>query len=170
MIQSSFGILCLFLVNVALFGAQPNVVLVITDDQGYGDLSCFGGEHVDTPRIDQMAAEGMKLTSFYVAAPVCTPSRAALMTGSYAQRVDMGLGSRFGVLLSADSKGLNPDEVTIAEVLKDVGYRTGIFGKWHLGDDYSRKAISSRIHPNRLHAISRRHPYGRLEADTQRNR
>jgi len=120
--------------SVSLLATQPNFIVIFTDDQGYGDLSCFGGEHVDTPRIDQMAAEGMKLSSFYVAAPVCTPSRAALMTGSYAQRIDMGLGSRFGVLLSADSKGLNPDEVTIAEMLKGAGYRTGIFGKWHLGD------------------------------------
>ena len=120
--------------SVSLLATQPNFIVIFTDDQGYGDLSCFGGEHVDTPRIDLMAAEGMKLSSFYVAAPVCTPSRAALMTGSYAQRIDMGLGSRFGVLLSADSKGLNPDEVTIAEMLKGAGYRTGIFGKWHLGD------------------------------------
>ena len=120
--------------SISLLATQPNFIVIFTDDQGYGDLSCFGGEHVDTPRIDQMAAEGMKLSSFYVAAPVCTPSRAALMTGSYAQRIDMGLGSRFGVLLSADSKGLNPDEVTIAEMLKGAGYRTGIFGKWHLGD------------------------------------
>lgn len=113
---------------------KPNFVVIFTDDQGYGDLSCFGGEHVYTPRIDQMAAEGMKLTSFYVAAAVCTPSRAALMTGCYPKRIDMAKGSRFGVLLSADSKGLNPEEVTIAEVLKNVGYKTGIFGKWHLGD------------------------------------
>jgi arylsulfatase A-like enzyme len=120
--------------SISLLATQPNFIVIFTDDQGYGDLSCFGGEHVDTPRIDQMAAEGMKLSSFYVAAPVCTPSRAALMTGSYAQRIDMGLGSRFGVLLSADSKGLNPDEVTIAEMLKGAGYRTGLFGKWHLGD------------------------------------
>jgi len=81
-----------------------------------------------------MAAEGTKLTSFYVAAPVCTPSRASLMTGSYPTRIDMGYGSRFGVLLSADSKGLHPDEITIAETLKTVGYKTGLFGKWHLGD------------------------------------
>ncbi len=112
----------------------PNFIVIFTDDQGYGDLSCFGGEHVSTPRIDQMAAEGAKLTSFYVAAPVCTPSRAALMTGCYPKRVDMATGSRFVVLLSADSKGLNPDEITIAETLKSAGYKTGMFGKWHLGD------------------------------------
>ncbi|TWT91203.1 Arylsulfatase [Neorhodopirellula pilleata] len=112
----------------------PNFVIIFTDDQGYGDLSCFGGKHVSTPRIDQMAAEGSRLTSFYVVAPVCTPSRAGLMTGCYPKRIDMAMGSNFGVLLAGDPKGLNPDEITIAEVLKTVGYRTGIFGKWHLGD------------------------------------
>ena len=113
---------------------RPNFVVIFTDDQGYGDLSCFGGKHVSTPRIDKMASEGTKLTSFYVAAPVCTPSRAALMTGCYPKRIDMATGSNFGVLLAGDGKGLNPDEITIAEVLKGAGYKTGIFGKWHLGD------------------------------------
>ncbi|EDM27016.1 iduronate-sulfatase or arylsulfatase A [Lentisphaera araneosa HTCC2155] len=114
--------------------AQPNIIIIFTDDQGYADLSCFGGTHVSTPRIDQMAAEGAKLTSFYVAAPVCTPSRAALMTGTYPKRIDMARGSNFVVLLAGDKKGLNPKEITIAEVLKAVGYKTGMFGKWHLGD------------------------------------
>jgi arylsulfatase A len=131
-------LISLFTIHHSLFGASPtpppNIVLIFTDDQGYADLGCFGADHVSTPRIDQMAAEGSKLTSFYVAAPVCTPSRAALMTGSYPKRVDMATGSRFGVLLSADSKGLHPNEITIAETLKSVGYKTGMFGKWHLGD------------------------------------
>lgn len=119
---------------------RPNIVVIFTDDQGYADLGCFGGKHVRTPRIDRMAAEGARLTSFYVAAPLCSPSRAALMTGCYPARINMTLGGKklgtrtAGVLLSADPKGLNPDEVTIAEVLKKVGYKTGIFGKWHLGD------------------------------------
>ena len=108
---------------------RPNFVIIFTDDQGYGDLSCYGSQDVQTPRIDRMAAEGAKLTSFYVAAPYCTPSRAALMTGSYPKRVGMG-----GVFVSADPKGLHPDEITIAEVLRDAGYKTGMFGKWHLGD------------------------------------
>lgn len=114
--------------------SKPNFVVIFTDDQGFGDLSCFGAQHVSTPRIDQMAAEGTRLTSFYVAAPVCTPSRAALMTGCYPKRIDMATGSNFGVLLAGDTKGLHPDEVTIAEVLRSAGYRTGMFGKWHLGD------------------------------------
>ena len=116
------------------FAAEPNFVVVFTDDQGYGDLSCFGANHVDTPRIDRMAAEGSRITSFYVAASVCTPSRAALMTGCYPKRVNMATGDNFGVLLAGDRKGLNPNEITIAEVLKAAGYKTGMFGKWHLGD------------------------------------
>jgi arylsulfatase A-like enzyme len=109
---------------------QPNVVIILTDDQGYADLGCFGGRQVTTPRIDQMAAEGARLTSFYVAGSVCTPSRSALMTGCYPKRI--GLAN--GVFLAADKNGLNPDEITIAEVLKSAGYATGMFGKWHLGD------------------------------------
>lgn len=135
-----FGIRALILLAACLPAAwcaadrPPNIVLIFTDDQGYGDLSCFGGKHVNTPRIDQMAAVGTRLTSFYVAAPLCTPSRAGLMTGCYPRRIDMAYGSDFAVLLAADKKGLNPDEVTIAELLKSAGYKTGMFGKWHLGD------------------------------------
>lgn len=112
----------------------PNFVVIFTDDQGYGDLSCFGSRQVQTPTIDRLAREGAKLTSFYVAAAVCTPSRAALMTGCYPKRVDLAMGSNFVVVLAGDPKGLNPQEITIAEVLKTRGYATGIFGKWHLGD------------------------------------
>lgn len=112
----------------------PNFIIIFTDDQGYNDLGCFDGKHVNTPRIDRMAAEGSKLTNFYVAAAVCTPSRAALMTGCYPRRVGMATGSIHGVLLAGDAKGLNPSEITIAEVLKSAGYTTGLFGKWHLGD------------------------------------
>ena len=126
------GILCFHVIHVS--AAKPNFVVIFTDDQGYGDLSCFGGKHVSTPRIDKMAKEGARLTSFYVAASVCTPSRAGLMTGCYPKRINMATGSNFGVLLAGDPKGLNPDEITIAEVLKAVGYKTSIIGKWHLGD------------------------------------
>lgn len=125
---------CLGVAQAISAAEKPNFVVIFTDDQGYGDLSCYGGKHVNTPRIDQMAAEGSRLTSFYVAAPVCTPSRAALMTGCYPKRIGMARGSNFGVLLAGDRKGLNPDEITIAEVLKAAGYKTGMFGKWHLGD------------------------------------
>ena len=112
---------------------KPNIVIIYTDDQGYGDLSCNGGK-VETPEIDRMASEGARLTSFYMAAPVCTPSRASLMTGAYPPRVGMERGSVHGVLLPGDRKGLNPEELTIAEVAQEAGYKTAMFGKWHLGD------------------------------------
>ncbi len=107
----------------------PNFVIVFTDDQGYSDLGCYGAEGFKTPHIDRMAAEGVRFTNFYVAASVCTPSRAALLTGCYPKRV----GLHVGVLFPQSKTGLNPDEITIADMLKDRGYATGCFGKWHLG-------------------------------------
>ncbi|MFB6218646.1 MAG: sulfatase [Halobacteriaceae archaeon] len=109
---------------------QPNVVVVFTDDQGYGDVGCFGAPHIRTPNLDAMAARGARYTSFYVGAPVCTPSRAALMTGCYPARV----GLEEGVLFPGDDEGLHPEEETVADLLGEAGYATGCFGKWHLGD------------------------------------
>ena len=113
---------------------KPNFVVIFIDDMGYGDIGPFGSKINKTPHLNRMAAEGMKLTSFYVACAVCTPSRAALMTGCYPKRVGLARGSWGGVLFPKDSHGLNPKEKTIARVLKDAGYATGGFGKWHLGD------------------------------------
>ncbi len=109
--------------------AKPNFILIFTDDQGYGDLSCFGSETIKTPHIDRLATEGRKFTSFMVASPVCTPSRAALLTACYPKRV----GMHQHVLFPASKKGLHPEEHTIADHLKAQGYATGCFGKWHLG-------------------------------------
>ena len=107
----------------------PNIIIILTDDQGYGDLASYGNTALRTPNTDRMAAEGMRFTDFYMAAGVCTPSRAALLTGSYPKRI--GLGHR--VIFPYSTTGLNPDEITIADLLKERGYATGIFGKWHLG-------------------------------------
>ena len=107
----------------------PNVVIFFTDDQGFGDLSCFGHPTIHTPNVDRMAAEGVKLTQFYVASPVCSPSRAALLTGCYPKRV----GMHEHVIFPAYDHGLHPEETTIADVLSEAGYATGCFGKWHLG-------------------------------------
>jgi arylsulfatase A len=120
----------------------PNVVLILTDDQGYSDLGCYGSKKIKTPRIDRMAAEGMRFTGFYVAANVCTPSRAAMLTGCYPQRVGMGEIPQVPggkpwqtrVLYPDAPFGLNPSEITIARLLKTRGYAMGIIGKWHLGD------------------------------------
>lgn len=106
----------------------PNFVVIFTDDQGYQDIGCFGAEKIKTPRLDRMAAEGMKFTDFYVAAPACGPSRAALMTGRYPQRVGMVRN-----VFPAHTTGLDPNEITIADLLKTRGYATACIGKWHLG-------------------------------------
>lgn len=120
----------------------PNIVLVLTDDQGLNDLGCTytpapeldAYARIDTPRLDRMAAEGLRLSTFYVAASLCTPSRAALLTGGYPPRVGFGAKDRgVGVLTPESRGGLAPEEVTIAELLRDAGYRTACIGKWHLG-------------------------------------
>ncbi len=107
---------------------RPNFVVIFIDDMGYGDIGPFGSKVNQTPNLDRMAAEGLKLTSFY-AAPVCSASRAQLMTGCYAPRVSVP-----GVFFPAGPKGLNPEERTVAEYLHDAGYATMCVGKWHLGD------------------------------------
>ncbi len=113
---------------------KPNIVVIFIDDMGYGDIEPFGAKINKTPNLKRMAAEGRKLTSFYVASPVCTPSRAALMTGCYPQRVGLERGSGHIVLFPGDPHGLHPNEITLAETLRQAGYATGCFGKWHLGD------------------------------------
>jgi arylsulfatase A-like enzyme len=107
----------------------PNIVLIFTDDQGYQDVGVFGANDILTPNLDQMAMEGVKLTSFYAAQAVCSASRAGLLTGCYPNRI--GIHNAF---MPESKIGLNPSETTIAEMLKAKGYSTGIFGKWHLGD------------------------------------
>lgn len=114
---------------------RPNFVVIFCDDLGYGDIGCFGADKHHTPNLDRMAAEGRRFTSFYVSSGVCTPSRSSLMTGCYPRRVNMHQNEAgLCVLFPVNRKGLNPDEVTMAEVLKSQGYATACIGKWHLGD------------------------------------
>lgn len=113
----------------------PSFIVIFCDNLGYGDIEPFGSQVHRTPHLNRMAEEGRRFTHFCVSSGVCTPSRASLMTGCYAQRVGMHLNPRDGqVLRPVSPYGLHPEEVTIAEVLRDRGYATGIFGKWHLGD------------------------------------
>ncbi len=110
-------------------GKTPNIIIFLTDDQGYQDVGCFGSPLIKTPNLDRMATEGVRFTNFYSAAPVCSPSRAALLTGCYPPRVGVPR-----VLWPNDTIGLNSKEITIADMLKAKGYTTACIGKWHLGD------------------------------------
>jgi arylsulfatase A-like enzyme len=111
---------------------QPNIIIITADDLGYGDLGSYGHPNIRTPHLDRMADEGQRWTSFYAQAPVCSPSRAALLTGRVHLRSGM-FGRRQGVFFPDSRAGLPADEVTLAEALREVGYATGIVGKWHLG-------------------------------------
>jgi arylsulfatase A-like enzyme len=106
----------------------PNIVIVFTDDQGYGDIGCYGATGFQTPNLDHLASQGMKFTNFYSAQPVCSASRAGLLTGCYPNRIGVS-----GALFPRHKIGIADDELTIAEMLKEQGYATAIFGKWHLG-------------------------------------
>ncbi len=138
------GLSLVVLVGQAVFAADrdsaevkrpPNFILVYIDDLGYSDIGPFGATKQDTPALDRMADEGMRLTDFYSTCSVCTPSRSSLMTGCYPRRVNMHVDEKnLCVLFPAARKGLNPDEITIAELLKEQGYATMCIGKWHMGD------------------------------------
>ncbi len=112
--------------------AKPNIIIIFADDLGYGDLGCYGHPTIRTPNLDRMAAEGMRFTDFYSAAEVCTPSRAALLTGRMPVRSGM-CHNQFRVLRRVSTGHLPDSEITLAEQLKSRGYATGIIGKWHLG-------------------------------------
>jgi len=117
------------LFSSAAQNARPNIVLILSDDMGYADIGCFGAKDIRTPHIDRLAREGVRLTHCYSNGPVCTPTRAALMTGRYQQR----FGLEWALMPAHRECGLDPEHITIATRLKKTGYKTGMFGKWHLG-------------------------------------
>jgi len=108
--------------------AKPNIIFILADDLGYGDVGCYGADDLKTPHIDSLARDGMKFTSFYVHQR-CSPTRLAFMTGSYAHRA-----GTTKVIYPRDLMGINSDEITTPELLKKGGYTCGLVGKWHLGD------------------------------------
>ena len=133
MIKLFFPFLASLFLAVSSGQQRPNVVLILSDDLGYHDLGCYGHPKIKTPVIDQLAQEGVRLTSFYSGATVCTPSRMALLTGSYPVRYGWSRGVVGHIM--EKKKGLSPKAMTMAEIFKEAGYQTGIFGKWHLGDE-----------------------------------
>ncbi len=125
------GLILTLLTGTASATERPNVVVIFADDLGYSDLGCYGSPTIRTPHLDRMAAEGLRFTDFYSASEVCTPSRAALLTGRYPIR--SGMCGHRRVLFPNSKGGLPPSEITIAEALREEGYATVHIGKWHLG-------------------------------------
>ncbi len=125
------ALLCLVVLSGKELSAaekRPNVILIMTDDQGYGDLACLGNQEIKTPNMDKLHGESVRLTDYHVD-PTCSPTRSALMTGRYS--------SRTGVWHTIMGRSLmHTDEITVAEVFSEAGYKTAIFGKWHLGDNF----------------------------------
>ena len=121
------------LMAAAAGAAAPNVVILFADDLGYGDLSSYGHPYIRTPNLDRLAQDGQRWTDFYAPAPVCSPSRGALLTGRLPNRTGL-YGRHLAVFFPGDAEGMPEQEYTMAEALRDVGYATGMIGKWHLGD------------------------------------
>jgi arylsulfatase A-like enzyme len=115
-------------------GTRPNIILINCDDLGYGDLGCYGSERNDTPTLDRLAAEGLRFTDFYMASPVCSPSRGGMLCGCYPPRIGFGDFDGNGVLFPGQGVGLDPAEETFATLLRRQGYATRMIGKWHCGD------------------------------------
>ena len=112
----------------AFSASPPNIVIILTDDQGYGDVGCFGATKIRTPNLDRLAREGMRFTNFYVSQAVCTASRASLLTGCYSNRVGLE-----GALNHTSPIGISDNELLLSEMVKQQGYATALYGKWHLG-------------------------------------
>ena len=145
---ASLALTCLSGMATAVEAARPNIIFVMVDDMGYGDLGCYGGKAIATPRLDRMAAEGLRFTQCYAGSAVCAPSRSVLMTGQHSGHTTVrgNFGKEGGVVGLGGAKGrvpLRAEDVTVAEVLKNAGYTTGLTGKWGLGEP------NTTGHPNR---------------------
>ena len=142
-IKKIIFLLILFISCTKQVEQKPNIILIITDDQGYGDIGYNGNPHIKTPNLDLLATNSMRFNNFYVS-PVCAPTRSSLLTGRYSLRTGVTDTYNGGAMMSND-------EITLAEILKENNYQTGIFGKWHLGDNYPFRPTDQGFHESLIH-------------------
>ena len=150
--KTLFLVLALLLAARAAIAGPPNIIVILADDLGYGDIGAYGATLIETPRLDRLAREGVRMTDFYASGNVCTPSRAGLLTGRYPIRDGLAAGT----VRVDDRRGLPPDTKTLAALLQDRGYRTALIGKWHLGHHTEQQRPNARgfdlffglLHPN----------------------
>src|SRR5688572_10355655 len=133
LVHLSFLLLLLFLLPFEGKAQRPNIIYIMTDDMGYGDLSCYGQKNYGTPNLDKLASQGVKFVNAYAAAPVCTPTRTAFMTGRYPARTPVGLMEPLRSPTLDGAYGLTSDIPSVALLMKESGYETILIGKWHLG-------------------------------------
>src|SRR6187551_424132 len=131
LIPISLLIFCL--VSIEGLAQRPNIIYIMTDDMGYGDLSCYGQVNYKTPNLDKLASQGVKFVNAYAAAPVCTPTRVAFMTGRYPARTPVGLMEPLRSPKLDGAYGLTPNFPSLPSLMKQSGYKTALIGKWHLG-------------------------------------
>src|SRR5689334_16454800 len=127
------GVFLFLAFSLSIQAQKPNIIYIMTDDMGYADLSCYGHKGYSTPNLDKLASQGMKFINAYAAAPVCTPTRAAFMTGRYPARIQVGLIEPLTTNSRDSGIGLNTDIPSIATLVRNAGYETALIGKWHLG-------------------------------------
>lgn len=162
MTKNIFMLLCAVVsCNIAIAQQKPNVIIVLTDDMGYSDISCYGNPLINTPFLDKMARQGVMATNFVTTSPTCSPSRASLLTGRYCSRTDLNWPVAPG-----KKDGLKAGEITIAEMLKPAGYTTACIGKWHMGDhgEYLPNKQGFDLFYGMLYSHDYRHPY--VQTDT----
>jgi arylsulfatase A-like enzyme len=149
------AVLFSLIVPLEAYGQKPNIIYIMSDDMGYGDLSCYGRKDYKTPNLDKLSSQGIKFVNAYSAAPLCTPTRVAFMTGRYPARTPVGLIEPLTGNKDDSHMGLTPEFPSVATIMKSAGYRTALIGKWHLGSQPSHSPLKTVMNIFSVFAVVR---------------